>query len=588
MAASGTVSVNGKYLVLGKGAHSSKIRDPRNAPLADTSSSASSSTALGAGEALLWASDVMTTGFAFDGNGTPYTNTFDSADYESNVARISKALDVDAYYSSFERSLFGTATTLPGVCTGSQSSPPFDQGCVAGYAFGQASSHGLYRVFPLSVGDMAEYFNANDGYVPDDDFKRGCSDGACSSAAGSWLRSASWDVVSKAFSVASTGLPLATNASYAGPGLRPALRLNLDNLLLSASSRDQSQRVSDDLRLTFVELGRMLHPGWSASVSGGAGSRMLNLTGSSDMGSDMGWKVVDPDTDTVLGSGRTSSGGNVALPEDAMTDDTKDYDLYVWGQQDGSAADGLTNKATEPVKTTIRGWQITIPGTDPVDPSDPTDPDPGTPEDPEVPDDPDDPEVQENPEVPEAPEVPLDVVPLPESGLSGSSGGVLSAASVATAGSAFRLYIGDAAGVDEGDRLAAFIYSTPVRLKSTTGLSDLIVQKAADGRLFVDVVLPVGYSGDHKVALYDEDGELLGWVPVNIVAPVDDSDTDKSVQNAADKNASNAAGDAGGGSTDLYGGLASTGVETSTLVALIAVFALTGVGLAMLRRKSAK
>ncbi|MFT9242585.1 MAG: hypothetical protein ABF507_04320, partial [Bifidobacterium aquikefiri] len=200
----------------------------------------------------------------------------------------------------------------------------------------------------------------------------------------------------------------------------------------------------------------------------------------------------------------------------------------------------------------------------------------------------DTPDAPEDPDDPDTPSAPIAVSPLPESALTSASSGVLSAASVATAGSVYRVYIVGAAGVDEGDRLAAFIYSTPVRLKSTTGLSDLIVQKAADGRLFVDVVLPADYSGDHKVALYDEDGELLGWVPVKIVVPVDDSDTDKSVQNAADKNASNAAGGAGGGSANVYGGLASTGVETSTLVALIAVFALTGASLAMLRRKSAK
>jgi hypothetical protein len=198
---------------------------------------------------------------------------------------------------------------------------------------------------------------------------------------------------------------------------------------------------------------------------------------------------------------------------------------------------------------------------------------------PDVPDDPDD---------PDDPSVPIAVTPLPESALTDASSGVLSGAAVAPAGSVYRVYIVGAAGVDEGDRLAAFIYSTPVRLKSTIGLSDVIVQKAADDRLFVDMVLPADYSGDHKVALYDEGGRLLGWVPVNILARVDDSDTDKSGQNASNKNASNAAGGAGGGSTGLYGGLASTGVETSTLVALIALFALTGVGLAMLCRKSAK
>lgn len=45
-----------------------------------------------------------------------------------------------------------------------------------------------------------------------------------------------------------------------------------------------------------------------------------------------------------------------------MTDITKDYDLYVWGQQDGDAVAGLTNRATAPAKVTIRGWQVKLYG----------------------------------------------------------------------------------------------------------------------------------------------------------------------------------------------------------------------------------
>ncbi|MFT8705066.1 choice-of-anchor M domain-containing protein [Bifidobacterium aquikefiricola] len=256
--------------------------------------------------------------------------------------------------------------------------------------------------------------------------------------------------------------------------------------------------------------------------------------GDSGNGSDTGDPGDPDDTDNPGDPGDTGGDGNTDTP--------------------GDGSDGGDNS-----------------GSDTGDPSDP-----GGTDDPTDPDNPDDPD-----------DKPFDIVPLPESGLSGSLSGVLSAATaVAKAGTTFRVFIGGAAGVAEGDRLAAFIYSTPVRLKSTAGLSDLIVQKAADGRLFVDVVLPADYSGDHKVALYDEHGLLLGWVPVNILAPIDDSDTDKTDRNAPNKNAPNK--NAGGGSADVYGGLASTGVETSALVALIAVFALTGVVLSMLRRKSAK
>ncbi|WP_152596811.1 hypothetical protein, partial [Bifidobacterium psychraerophilum] len=118
--------------------------------------------------------------------------------------------------------------------------------------------------------------------------------------------------------------------------------------------------MSGDLRLTFAELGKQLSS-WSASVVGAAGSRTLSLSGSSDLGSDLGWKVVDPVTFTVLGSGRTSAGGNMVLPESLMTSATTDYDLYVWGQEDGSATVGLTNRATEPVKMTITGWKVQVP-----------------------------------------------------------------------------------------------------------------------------------------------------------------------------------------------------------------------------------
>ncbi|MFT9174930.1 MAG: isopeptide-forming domain-containing fimbrial protein [Bifidobacterium psychraerophilum] len=117
------------------------------------------------------------------------------------------------------------------------------------------------------------------------------------------------------------------------------------------------------MRLTYVEPGKQLHA-WSASVVGVAGERELDLSGSSDLGSDMGWKIVDPDTGVVLGSGRTSAGGSRVLPEALMPDATKDYDLYVWGQQDGSATVGLTNRATEPVKTTIKGWPVVSYGID--------------------------------------------------------------------------------------------------------------------------------------------------------------------------------------------------------------------------------
>ncbi|MCI1643868.1 MAG: hypothetical protein LKI98_07065 [Bifidobacterium crudilactis] len=86
------------------------------------------------------------------------------------------------------------------------------------------------------------------------------------------------------------------------------------------------------------------------------------LAGSSDLQaqSGLGWKIADPaDATKVVASGRTNydaasgSDGNMVVPCAAMTPG-KDYDLYVWGQQDGSDVAGWTNRATEPVKGTIR------------------------------------------------------------------------------------------------------------------------------------------------------------------------------------------------------------------------------------------
>ena len=357
-----TAEVDGKYLVLGKGPNESKNRSPRSAST-DDKWAWSQTTRLDANEVLLWADDVVTTPFAFAAgsscSGYP-CNTFDAgtatdgvASYESYVAKVSRQLGSDTYYSDVELNQMGAASKLSGVCTKGGTT-----GCNSGYATDQSTSVGSYRVFPLSTGDMAEYFNANDGYIDADNVKR-CPN-IIHSASASWLRSAYWSNSNYAFYMEYGGRPNYIFTYDTGLGLRPALRLNLDNLLLSADSGDQGQGGGGDLRLTFVESGKKLQNGWSASVSGGEGPRTLSLSGSSDLGSELGWKIVDPVSKTVLGSGRTSSGGNMALPESDMNE-SKDYDLYVWGQEDGSATDGLTNKATEPVKTTIKGWQVKTP-----------------------------------------------------------------------------------------------------------------------------------------------------------------------------------------------------------------------------------
>ncbi|MFT8987309.1 MAG: InlB B-repeat-containing protein [Bifidobacterium psychraerophilum] len=352
----GGFKVSGWYKTLAVGAVASVPDANAFSQSGNNAWTKSATTSVAANEALLWADDSVTAGFRFDSNST-YRNSFDSAtaSYKSNLALTSDAVG-SANYSSFEQSLL-RAAVLEGVCTAAQPT-----GCGSGSYTQQSNSVNAYQVFPLSIGDLNKYFNHTAGSTttaylacPTAGY---CGDMSNNTTA-YWLRSAWWNDASKVSGVRYVGTLQDYYAGSSAGGLRPALRLSLSNLLLSALSSDQSQNASGDLRLTVVDPGSQLYT-WSSSVSGAAGSRVLNLSGTSSLGTDMGWKIVDPDTDVVLGSGRTSAGGNMALPEASMPDVAKDYDLYVWGQQDGDAIAGLTNKATVPVKTTIKGFGYDI------------------------------------------------------------------------------------------------------------------------------------------------------------------------------------------------------------------------------------
>jgi fimbrial isopeptide formation D2 family protein len=354
----GGATVSGGYKTLAKGAVASESgRSFSNATVPTNGGTASSTTSVAGNEALLLADNAVTAGLRFDVNATA-RNSFDSATgaYRSNLAQVSDAVGAQNY-STFEQSLL-RAAPVEGVCTAAQPT-----GCsVATEPVTPAFSPSInsYKAFPLSIGDVNKYFGHVKGSTPDVNLSCSTTQVCANGVSGSWLRSPLWGYANQAYLVMYDGMPDNRTTNFTIFGLRPAVRLGLDGLLLSALSSDQSQNTSGDLRLTYVEPGKQLHT-WSASVVGAAGSRALSLSGSSDLGSDLGWKVVDPVTSTVLGSGRTSAGGNMVLPESLMPDAAKDYDLYIWGQQDGSATGGLTNRATEPVKTTIKGWKVQVP-----------------------------------------------------------------------------------------------------------------------------------------------------------------------------------------------------------------------------------
>ncbi|PJM77680.1 hypothetical protein [Bifidobacterium felsineum] len=63
-----------------------------------------------------------------------------------------------------------------------------------------------------------------------------------------------------------------------------------------------------------------------------------------------------------------------------------------------------------------------------------------------------------------------------------------------------------------------YIYSTPKQLNSADGKASA-VRVDKDGKAYVEYQIPSDtVNGDHKIALYDNDGNLLGWTPVTVAA----------------------------------------------------------------------
>ncbi|MCI2148187.1 isopeptide-forming domain-containing fimbrial protein [Bifidobacterium crudilactis] len=373
---------SGGYKTLAKGEVKSVVADSVDGQ----SYSRSSTTSVANNEALLWADDVVTA-VKFD-TRVEDRNTFDNATqpYQASLAlasdnRIEASPDVaNKQYSVFEQGLL-RAAKVEGVCT----ALPTD-GCNDGTEpitdpVGALSDF-TYRVFPLSVGDMKQYLNRtveNIGIAKDN---ARCANyvtypyaNKCANATnGTWLRSPRRNSNDYVYFVRYDG-SVTSEPTYATvAGLRPAFRLSLDRLLLSAHSKNQSQELNapnsgtpDSLRLTFVDADASLElskvPFIEQDAEAGGEWVLKDLEGSSNLESQsgLGWKLVDPTDDSgeVVASGRTNydaaakSDGNMVVPCGTLTAG-KAYTLSVWGQQDGSDTVGWSNRATKPVTGTVK------------------------------------------------------------------------------------------------------------------------------------------------------------------------------------------------------------------------------------------
>jgi len=104
-----------------------------------------------------------------------------------------------------------------------------------------------------------------------------------------------------------------------------------------------------------------------------------------------------------------------------------------------------------------------------------------------------------------------------------NKGSLIGESETSTSGSTFRIYVENLKqacvnAIAAGDTCfwSGYIYSTPTRLYAANG-SDLLEIFKDDKGYYVEVALPAGYTGDHKIALYDEVGEFVGWIPVSIL-----------------------------------------------------------------------
>ena len=312
-----------------------------------------STTYVAADEVLLLSDEIVTDDFTFKNSGSD-RHIFDSSTYQSNLSVVSNNVGY-MNYTPFEQQQLRNAS-IEGVCT------QMPAGCVqAPYYTSLSASYYSYRAFPLSASDLPKYLNYTGENVPLACTPTALQDGCQGYARGWWTHSGFWNSTNPVVVVDSSGIPKQAVISDNTYGFRPAVRLQLQNLLLSAY-RLTGNQDGNDLQLTFVDRGKKL-TSWDVDITSESNEHKLVLSGDGDYDASIGWKLVDPsDPRHVRASGITSS--NVTLPNDL--DSAKSYDLYVWGtEQTGYsnfAVDGSwTLRATEPVKLRMKGWQIKSP-----------------------------------------------------------------------------------------------------------------------------------------------------------------------------------------------------------------------------------
>lgn len=351
-------SVSGGYKTLAKGAVASVV--DASPFVGDDAHMKSATTLVDTHEVLLWADDETTASFMFDDTSGTFRNTFDNDidPYRSNLSRVSDAVGVQNY-SPLEQSLVSDRA-LEGVCTAAHI-----DGCGTGSFEQQSNSKNTYKAFPLSIGDVNRFVDTTTGNLSADlnlacpiDIMSGwyaCANGT----SGTWLRTAVWNTLDHAYFVKDDGDLQDDQTQRSDLGLRPALRLQLDNLLLSAKDDFTQPDASDttsSLTLTAVDSdmaplsdvsigGRTVAKDDAISLKPGVTASIADSDTTYPDG--FGWKIID----STATDGTVAKSGTGDLDTTGLG--TGDYDAYVWGLDKGNATEGITNHATEPRHFTL-------------------------------------------------------------------------------------------------------------------------------------------------------------------------------------------------------------------------------------------